>query len=216
MAIKTLVTFFTILIFSLPAVIWYKNTGDLSFYFSSSVPAGQLFYVLSKLAGMYTLVFIVWQIIATLLTRLEILQLRWLGVMHGVFGSLVIILAITHATLFFIAMSERQGFPAWTLLIPDFSSYYHTYLSFGLVGLVSLLGVLITGLLRLRQQFSFVKKLHNFYWLSIGFAYVHALSIGTESQTHAGLALYLTLGVFAVFLWILFMIKQFKTRVVFK
>jgi len=136
--------------------------------------------------------------------------------MHGIFGSLIVILAMSHAVLFFLAMSERQGFPAWALLIPDFSSYYHTRLTFGLMGLVSLLAVSITGLLRLRQQFSFVKKLHNLYWLAIGFSYIHALSIGTESQTQAGLALYLTLGVIAIFLWILFMIKQLKTRAVFE
>jgi hypothetical protein len=212
---KLLITLSLIILFSLPSVIWCKNTGDLSIYFSSSAPEGQWFYVLSKLAGMYTLMCIAWQIIATLLTRLDILQLRWLGVMHGIFGSLIIILAMSHATLFFLAMSQRQGYPAWTLLVPDFSSYYHTYLSFGLLGLVTLLAVFVTGLLRLRQT-PFVKKLHSLYWLSIGFAYIHALSIGTETQTNAGLALYISLGLIAVILWLIFVIKQLKTRVIFQ
>ena len=213
---KIVITLCMMIFFCLPAIIWYEKTGDLSVYFSNSVPAGQFFYVLSKLAGMYTLMFIAWQIIATLLTKLEILQLRWLGLMHSVFGSLIIILAMSHAALFFVAMSERQGALAWALLMPDFSSYYHTYVTFGLLGMVSLLAVFITGTLRLRQQFSWVKKLHNFYWLSIGFAYIHALSIGTESQTKAGLTLYTALGVMAFFLWTLMMIKQFKTKVVFE
>ncbi len=212
---KLLTTLSLITFFSLPGVIWYQSTGDISIYFSSSAPEGQWFYVLSKLAGMYTLMCIAWQIIATLLTRLDFIQLCWLGAMHAVFGSLVIILAISHATLFFLAMSQRQGYPAWTLLVPDFSSYYHTYLSFGLLGLITLLAVFVTGLLRLRQS-SLVKNLHSLYWLLIGFAYIHALSIGTESQTNAGLVLYISLGLIAVILWLVFVIKQLKTRVIFQ
>lgn len=203
-------------LFCLPGFIWYERTGDLSFYFSNSAPEGQWFYVLSKLAGMYTLMSIAWQIIVMLLTRLGLLQLRRLSVMHGVFGSLIVVLAMSHAILFFIAMSQRQGEPAWALLVPDFSNYYHTYLTLGLLGLFILLAVCITGILCLRKPFSFAKKLHNLYWLSLGFTYIHALSIGTESQTSAGLVLYLALGGLAIFLWILLMIKQFKTSVIFE
>ena len=50
---KILNRLFVILLLTMPGIIWYRQTGDIGFYFSEGVPDGQLLYVLSKLAGLY-------------------------------------------------------------------------------------------------------------------------------------------------------------------
>ncbi|MEA3302016.1 MAG: hypothetical protein U9Q75_01970 [Pseudomonadota bacterium] len=183
-----------LVVMSLPAIIWHQQTGDISLYFTDAVPAGQLPYVLSKLAGMYALLFIALQIIVSLAGRLKLALIPHLRLLHPLLGAFVVLLALTHALLFFTAVSVRQGDPAWGLLFPGFRDFYHTHLSMGLFGLWILIAVMISGVVRYRSRSTFAKILHRGYWLSIVLVYLHALAIGTESQSLAGLALYSILG----------------------
>ena len=197
-----------------PGIIWYQQTGDLTVYLSpeyaSQVPPGQLVYVLSKLLGLYALSFIAWQLIATLCTRLGIGSPRWRGRRHRWFGGFVVLLALAHSLLFVMAVSLRQGHLAWGLLLPDFRDFYHTHLTFGLLGLWVLLAVVGAGVVRRRKPRSPSRWLHKAYWLAIVLIYLHSLAIGTESQSTAGLLFYGALGGIALVLFVAFLLNRFR------
>jgi hypothetical protein len=197
-----------LVIVTLPAMIWYQQTGDLSLYFTEAVPAGQLLYVLSKLAGMYALLFIALQIIVSLAGRLKMIPLHRLRLSHPLLGSLVVILGVAHALLFFTAVSVRQGDPAWGLLFPGFRDFYHTHLTLGVLGLWILIAVMISGIVRFNNRSHFARMLHRGYWASITLVYIHALAIGTESQSRAGLALYSILGGVVVMMLVMWLIRR--------
>ena len=197
-----------LVIVTLPAMIWQQQAGDLSFYFTDAVPAGQLPYVLSKLAGMYALLFIALQIIMSLAARLELMPLHRLRMSHPMMGALVVLLGVAHALLFFAAVSLRQGDPAWGLLFPDFRDFYHTHLSLGLFGLWILIAVMISGVARHINRSRFAKILHRGYWLSIVLVYIHALAIGTEAQSRAGMALYSILGSIVLMMLVVWLIRR--------
>lgn len=201
-----------LIIFLLPALIWYRQTGDLSVYFSEQVPEGQFLYVLSKLAGMYALLCIAWQVIASLLNRLEIVQFHWMGLTHRMFGLFVVVLSLSHVLLFFSAVSLRQDAPAWGLLLPSFKDFYHTHLSLGLVGIWIMFLVMIAGIVRIRKISSRARKLHSAYWVSIVLVYLHALAVGTESQSKEGLVFYGVLGMVMLLLFAIWLLNQGRLR----
>lgn len=198
----------------IPGVIWYAQTGSLSVYFTEVVPKGQFLYVLSKLMGMVVLMCIAWQIIVTLLSKLQIIPEYWIGARHRLFGSLILIFAIVHILLFVIAVSMRQESVAWQLLVPSFKDFYHTHLSFGLFGLFALFAVAFAGVQRMLQYKKWPVVLHRIYWVAISFIYFHALAVGSEAQSVAGLVLYLSLGVIVFMLGLAYSIKQLKTKLV--
>jgi len=199
-------------IFMLPCLIWYRQTGDISIYFTDEVPEGQLLYILSKLMGMYALLCIALQMIVSLIENPRILGVKWQAIPHRVFGGLVIIMAISHLLLFFFAVSLRQGSMAWGLLMPDFHDFYHTHITLGLFGFWILLAILVSGVARILFANSKISLLHNAYWVSIVFVYLHALSIGTDIQSSLGLLLYGALGVVILVLFINRLAKMNRTR----
>jgi hypothetical protein len=203
-----------LVIVTLPAVIWRQQTGDLSLYFTETVPAGQLLYVLSKLAGMYALLFIALQIIVSLAGRMKLIPLHRLRLSHPLLGTLVVLLGLAHALLFFAAVSVRQGDPAWGLLFPGFRDFYHTHLSLGVFGLWILISVMISGVVRFINGSSTARMLHRGYWASITLVYIHALAIGTESQSVLGLVLYSTLGGVVLMLLATWLVRRNRRAVV--
>lgn len=196
-----------LLVVTLPAMIWHQQTGDLTLYFSQSTPPGQLLYVLSKLTGMYALLFIALQIIVTLESGLNPVSMQRMRLLHPLMGALVILLALAHALLFFTAVSVRQGDTAWGLLLPGFRDFYHTHLSLGVFGLWILIAVMMSGIARLFNASSAVRMLHRGYWASITLVYIHALAVGTESQSRAGLIFY---SVLAGVILILLVMRLFR------
>lgn len=198
--------------FLLPGTIWFQQTGNVSLYFTNAVPDGQLLYILSKLLGLYAFFFLMMQVLLSLSCRLQLLQISWMGKLHKVTGSMVFLLALTHWFLFFLAVSFRQDSLAWGLLLPNLSDFYHTHLSFGLIGLWLLLAVVMAGMLRLIRKSAYAPMIHRAYYLSIGLIYVHVLAIGTESQSTAGLVLYLGLGMVFILLLLAASMKQYKMR----
>jgi len=196
-----------------PCTIWYQQNGNLSVYFSSTVPEGQLLYILSKLTGMLALFCIAWQMNMTVLDRLQLLSMKWPDSVHRVFGVLTLVLALTHVVLFFSAVSLRQNAPAWGLLVPDFGDFYHTHLTMGLIGLFMLIAVAVAGFLRVLQRNRWAKFVHRLYWLSLSLVYLHALAVGSESQSGAGLVLYITLGMMILLLWSWYGLKQVISKV---
>ncbi len=201
-------------LFLIPGVIWYTQTGSLLVYFAENVPKGQFLYVLSKLAGMIVLTCIAWQMIVTLLSKLKMLPEYWLGVKHRTFGLFIVIAAATHILLFIAAVSMRQESMAWSLLLPSFKDFYHTHLTFGLFGLLILLVVAFAGANRKRIAQKWSVLTHRLYWLAMSFIYFHALVVGSESQSMAGLLVYVSLGGIVIVLGLAYSVKQLKVKMV--
>ncbi len=197
-----------LLIVTLPSIIWRQQTGDLGIYFSPSTPPGQLLYVLSKLAGMYALLLIALQIIRSLAGRLNLIPPHRLRFSHPILGTLVVLLGVAHALLFFTAVSVRQGDPAWGLLFPGFRDFYHTHLTLGVFGLWILIAVMISGVVRFINRSSAARMLHRGYWASIALVYLHALAVGTETQSRLGLVLYSTLGGVILMMLVMWLIRH--------
>ncbi|MBV1874063.1 MAG: hypothetical protein KUG80_04750 [Gammaproteobacteria bacterium] len=202
---------------SVPCWLWYQGTGDLSLYFLPSVPSGQWLYVLSKLVGMLALTCIAWQVIVTLLIKLQWLPIdcldrKWFGTPHRAMGVLIVALMFTHVLLFFSAMSLRQGELAWSLWLPNFSDFYHTHLSFGLIAMALMCVVAASGRIRSRRNSILANKFHRLYWVAISLIYFHGLAVGSESQSPAGLLFYLGMGVVSLFLAFVFVLRPIKTR----
>jgi predicted ferric reductase len=203
-----------IIVFAIPIILWLQQIGSFTAYLDGSSPPGQLPYIFSKLAGMIALACIAWQIIITLSSQLHIITVRWLGYSHRVFGAVILLFAISHFLLFFTAVTLRQDAFALNLLLPDFRDFYHTHLTFGLLGLWLLCIVAVVGWLRSRKRIHWIDKLHRLYWLAVGFIYFHALAVGSESQTAAGFLFYLILGLIMISLGCWSLIKRWVARAV--
>lgn len=178
-----------------PLLIWLEQTGSLAFYFSESVPDGQLIYVFSKLAGMY-LVFLLWlQIFDSLKTDLVGMEKKS-SRFHSIMGLSIVTLAVGHIILFFSAVTIRQGSPAWGVFWPGFKDYYHTYLMIGVFAFFALCGTALVGKLRKSRPLNTILGYgHKLYYVSLILAYTHAIAIGTEFQSLWGAMFYSALAV---------------------
>lgn len=198
---------FTTLVFMTPALIWMEQTGNIAFYLSDEVPAGQLPYILSKLFGLYALVFVLWQFLTSIinvLTNRSYLSDKWQlpSFSHKVTGLLIISLVALHLGLFFTGVTLRQGYPAWPLLLPNFKDYYHIRLTLGLLAFWSLILVAFSGLLRTLFRSSSAGIAHKLYAAAFVMIYFHALSIGSETGSGVGLLFYGLLGMTAAALMV--------------
>jgi len=188
----------------LPLLLWLYQTGSPLIYFTDDAPAGQLPYVLSKLFALYALAFIHFQIMAVLLAKLGN---RFPRSMHFVLGVMILILSLSHFLLFVSAASLRQGGMAWSLFAFDFDDFYHTYLSVGLISLLTLVLVVFLGALQSRFRGPVFRIAHRLYFLVIGGVYLHSLSVGSEMQSFWGVLYFSTLGFIVVILTMLVFIK---------
>jgi len=195
-----------ILLCSVPAFLWYRHTGDISLYLTEQMPPGQLPYIFSKLAGMYALLMMMWQVIMTLIERLACrlnisVSVRWLGVPHKVSGMIVFGLVIVHFLLFFSAVSMRQGYPAFGLLLPNLTDYFHLHVSAGLVAFWCLCVVAATGIYAGIKNRA-VSRWHGLYSVSLGLACLHGLSIGSELAALMGTLFAGVLGTIVALLFV--------------
>lgn len=198
------------ILFLFPGVIWIQQTGDIRFYFSNSVPDGQLLYVLSKLTGLYAFFFLMIQILVSLSSRYQVIPLPWISKLHKIGGSFVFLLSFLHLLLFFSAVSLRQEQLALGLLVPNLSDFYHTQLTFGLIGLWLLLLVVVTGLIRTIRKSQYAPMIHRVCLFSTVLIYLHVLAIGSESQSNMGLALYINLGLLFIVLLYMVYVKKYR------
>ncbi|MFT7389197.1 MAG: hypothetical protein ACI8VC_002462 [Candidatus Endobugula sp.] len=208
-------TVIALVAFSMPLLIWYRHTGDLSVYFSPSTPPGQWEYVLSKLFGLYAILLFSIQLIISLLgispltvkaptkKYLSPLLSKITSRHHKWLGMSVLLFVLLHLACFFIAVTLRQESLAWGLLVLKFHDFYHTQLSFGLMSFLGLLLIAIAGILRHRYRNSWLHSLHKLYLPVAILVYTHALAIGTEFQTALGMAFYGVLASVIIFLLVI-------------
>ena len=153
-------------------------------YFRHQVPAGQLLYVFSKVAG-FSAIFLLGVQLILGLSGWPSQRLVW----HKRLGSAVFVILCLHVFLFTTAASLRSGHLALGILVPDFSGgFYNTMVSFGALSFWGMVLVILAGILRSNGAF-WARWVHHLSFPVFYLAAIHALQIGTESR--AGLLQFL-------------------------
>ncbi|ODS24270.1 hypothetical protein AB835_04385 [Candidatus Endobugula sertula] len=170
------------LVFMLPFALWHF-TSDVLNYFRYGAPTGQIWYVFSKLFGLYAVLLLWYQAVSTLLitTSLTTFFPQWTFLQHRIVGSLTLLVVMIHIACFVTAVSLRKDTVAWNLLLPDFRDFYHTAITIGLCSFFVMLVAIGTALLRKRFP-AMWKKIHRNMVIVISAGLVHGYLIGTETR----------------------------------
>jgi DMSO/TMAO reductase YedYZ heme-binding membrane subunit len=171
-----------LIIFLLPLLLW-RSTSDVISYFRYGAPSGQIWYVFSKLFALYAVLMLWYQSLNTLLkeTRFSNLFPRWNFLHHRILGSLTFLTIFLHIACFIIAVSLRKETIAWSLLLPDFSDFYHTSITIGLFAFLISLVALTAAVLRKHLPVKW-KKMHRGMLLVVALGLGHGYLIGTETR----------------------------------
>lgn len=163
--------------------IWWQSTTDVLGYFRYGAPDGQVWYVFSKLLGLYAAVFLWLQALCGLLkpTPYRILLPDWALSRHGLLGGLTALVLTAHIGSFITAVSLRKDRPEWTLLLPDFRDFYHTSITVGLTAFFLMLIAVVAATLRRRLP-GVWRWVHRFMLAVIALGLLHGFLIGTETR----------------------------------
>ena len=176
----------------IPGLTWLLTTSDLQSYFAYQNLDGQFLYVLSKLFGLYAVVFVWLQLLGGLLKPQVEKYYSPLSVrFHKTMGSVSFLLVILHVILFITAVSLRNDHIAWKLLIPKFDQGYYAFmLTMGLLALgLMTIGILARGVL---LRYSSAKRwMHRFIFVAFYMVLLHSYTIGSETRVGAMKFLYL-------------------------
>lgn len=175
----------------MPGLTFWQTTGDVSVYFDYEVLPGQFPYVMSKLAGLYAIVFLWLQSLLGLAGRPLARRMRVGSLLpaHRALGIATLVLIATHVLLFITAISIRNKLPALDLLLPSLQGYYRTMLSVGLLGTWLIVATaLAAGLRRRAKSWRLAHRLAVPAFLLL---FVHSYLVGSESRAGAMGAFYL-------------------------
>ena len=169
-------------LFLLPFVLW-NLTSDVLNYFRYGAPTGQIWYVFSKLFGLYAAVLLWYQAISTLLKNTSYTNLlrQWTFLRHRILGSLTLLAVIMHIVCFVTAVSLRKGTIAWGLLLPDFRDFYHIAITIGLTGFIISL-VAIAAVVFKRRLPKVWRVIHRGMIMVVILGLIHGYLIGTETR----------------------------------
>jgi len=178
----TLSKVFLVLIFACPLCIWFY-TSDVYSYYRYGSPVGQIWYVSSKLFGLYAVLLLWFQAISSLLkdTRYWVKFPCWTMLRHQYIGTASLFLVVLHVFSFTVATSLRKDTFAWRLLLPDFSDFYHTSISVGLFAFLILIFSFLVAIFRTRIPFNW-RYLHRGMLIAIALGIIHSFLIGTETR----------------------------------
>lgn len=169
-------------IFLLPFALW-NFTSDVVSYFRYGAPIGQIWYVFSKLFGLYAILLLWYQAISTLLKNTNYSRAlpRWTFLRHRALGCLTVLTIIVHITCFVTATSLRKDVIAWTLLLPNFQDFYHMAITLGLFSFLILLMAILAAVLR--KYISVIwRTIHRSMIFVVVLGLIHGYLIGTETR----------------------------------
>lgn len=192
-------------VLSIPILVWWQSMANPAIYFSHQLPPGQIHYVISKLIGLYAILFIWLQILVAvyaqkstgkLIPKITPKRHLWLGCMTMLFSVL-------HASMFIWGVSLRSGHFASHLLWPDFlGGFYNFAVALGVIGLWSVMLVAISGYKRKSSpRKGFWRLAHKLSVVAFLLVFLHSFLIGTESRI--GIMFYFYVGMAAVLLCVL-------------
>ncbi|MEW5250938.1 hypothetical protein [Microbulbifer discodermiae] len=173
---------FWIAVFVLPLCLWHI-TSDVYVYFRYGAPSGQIWYVFSKLFGLYGALLLWYQVVSTLLkkTRYACVLPRWTLLRHRYLGGMTLLFVAGHVAFFVTAVSLRKGVFAGSLLLPDFRDFYHSAITLGLVAKLLLLVAVLAAMGR-KYIPGVWKMMHRGMFIVVALGLVHGFLIGTETR----------------------------------
>jgi predicted ferric reductase len=170
----------------IPLLAWMLSVGDIFAYFFMKVPAGQILYIFSKLAGLYAYYFMALQLVVGFEGR----QSRYFSFHPGI-GILTSAMILIHLCLFIAGSSLRTKHFAIEILWPTFSSgYYKASIGYGVVAAYCLLLIIIAGFLQ--KKYRFFRLIHRFAPAVVLLGWVHSFSIGTETRSLPTMTFYIS------------------------
>lgn len=179
-----------------PLMAWVTSTGFFTVYNPEAAPPGQAFYLFSKLFALYAMFALWYQLITTLVKRLQLSSFvplfpRWSYDSHRIIGSITLGLSLAHFFLFFVAVTIRKQQIAFDLFIPILDhGYYRTGVSIGLMALAGLTIVPLAAHFRNCWPTQW-RWLHRMAYGAFIAGAIHGLMIGSESRTGAFWGVYL-------------------------
>lgn len=181
----------------LPGIVWWQSLGNIHIYFDYELPPGQIYYVFSKLIGMYA-IFLLWlQVIMALAqgTAFDNKLTFWNMRFHRNFGIAAFSMLLLHAALFVVAVSIRKEHFAYGLFIPDFSGGFYTLsVTFGVLAFYGVIIVVLSGFIRKATRGK-AKWLHRISMVALILTLLHCLLIGTETRHPLLLSVYVVMAI---------------------
>ncbi|ODS23281.1 hypothetical protein AB835_09680 [Candidatus Endobugula sertula] len=173
---------FWLTIFIAPLYLWHM-TSDIYRYFLYGAPAGQIWYVLSKLLDLYGALLLWYQVLSSLLRTTVYANAlpRWTCLHHRILGSLILLIITGHITFFVTDVSLRRELFVWQLLLPDVRDFYHTAITVGLFGFLIAIVAVIAAVLR-KYLAACWKTIHRSMLVVVALGLVHGFLIGTETR----------------------------------
>ena len=170
-------------LFLVPGATYFHMLGDITVYFNYTVPDGQLLYILSKLIGLYAF-FLLWVQILYGILHTQLFPTFMLGTtrFHQNMGVVIVMLLALHIVLFVTAVSVRNGYFAYQLLLPNFNGYYFKMVSLGIFGGLMISVAVIIAWFRRKIK----KHWRAFHWLvllAFIMIFFHSYLIGSETRT---------------------------------
>ncbi len=165
-----------------PLGLWLLTTNIYS-YVQYGAPTGQIWYVFSKLFGLYAGLFLSYQVVSTCLknTKYSVALPNWSLFRHQYIGASLFFVTSFHIAFFVTAVSLRKDTFAWALLLPDFKDFYHTSITIGLFAFMLAILAVLAALLRTHLP-QVWRYLHRAMFLVVLMGLVHGYLIGTESR----------------------------------
>lgn len=162
-------------VYIIPLAIWLTSIDDPLLYLNSTLPPGQLVYVISKLLALYAFLFLTIQLVTTLL-RVDFSRNG-----HVILGLSSFFLITSHVICFISAVSLRGDHIPWHLLAPNFSSgFYSLMVSIGAISFWLLFIAVCAGVLSIKGK-KVARKVHYFVLPVYLMGFAHGLFIGTET-----------------------------------
>ena len=170
-----------------PAIIWLQSIDDITLYIEYDVPPGQIFYILSKLAGLYAVFMLCVQVILGLINRTPLAaKIGFLNIQfHRNFGLATFTVLLLHIVFFMTAVSIRQEHIAYKLLLPNLDNgFYNIAVSLGVFAFYGLLIVIMAGFVRKRLGSSKKtwKWIHRISFIALVLTLAHCILIGSETR----------------------------------
>jgi len=194
-----------ILIMAVCLFVWIRHTDNPAVLFDANLPAGQRFYLISKLSALLALASLILQISFMLFSRYA--PARWIAGWsfrtHQWLGMCTFVLIFVHSASFVAAASFRGGSMAWALLLPNFhSGLYNAAVSLGLIAFYSSMVLVLLGFFARGKKNKFNKAHRWLVWPILLFVLIHSIAIGSESKTLEMIVIYgLALGVLAYLIY---------------
>ncbi len=173
-----------------PFIVWFGSVGNILDYFDPDVPPGQFLYILSKLAGLFSISLLMLQFLLIVLRKLNISKFHryWSTRYHQSLGLILVLLISAHVFLFVAAASLRSEHLVLHLFLPRLTTgYYDQMVSLGSLGFVGVISLVVIGRClvvgRHIEKYD-IRRIHRILvFFTISVITLHSIAIGSETSS---------------------------------